>query len=44
MHSWHIAFQSLVQSFEPYPSKNFVKCPFSQTLDTKGLQKESILK
>jgi hypothetical protein len=43
MHSWHIAFQDLFQSFELYSSKNIVKCPFSQILDTKGFQKESIL-
>jgi hypothetical protein len=44
MHSWHIAFQDLFQSFELYSSKNIVKCPFSQVLGTKGLQKESISK
>jgi hypothetical protein len=44
MHSWHIALQDLFQSFELYSSKNIVKCPFSQVLDTKGFQKESISK
>jgi hypothetical protein len=45
MHSWHIAFQSLFQSFEPYPSKNIVSnALFPQILDTKGFQKEGILK
>jgi hypothetical protein len=44
MHSWHIAFQDLFQSFELYSSKNIVKCPFSQVLGTKGFQKESISK
>jgi hypothetical protein len=43
MHSWHIAFQDLFQSFELYSSKNIVKCPFSQVLDIKGFQKESVL-
>jgi hypothetical protein len=28
MHSWHIAFQDLFQSFELYSSKNIVKCLF----------------
>jgi hypothetical protein len=28
MHSWHIAFQNLFQSFEPYPSKDIVSMPF----------------
>jgi hypothetical protein len=44
MHSWHIAFKNLFQSFEPYSSKNIVTCPFAQVLGTKGLQKESISK
>jgi hypothetical protein len=45
MHSWHIAFQSLFQSFEHIPSKNIVSNAFfPQILVTKGFQKESILK
>jgi hypothetical protein len=44
MHSWHIAFQNLFQSFELYSSKNIVTCPFSQALDVKGFQKESVSK
>jgi hypothetical protein len=28
MHSWHIAFQGLFQSFETYPSKNIVSNAF----------------
>jgi hypothetical protein len=35
---------SLFQSSEPYPAKIIVQMPFSQILDTKGLQKESISK
>jgi hypothetical protein len=44
MHSWHIAFQGLFQSFEPYPSMNIVSNAFSPNLITKGFQKGSILK
>jgi hypothetical protein len=44
MHSWHIALQDLFQSFEPYSSKNIVKCPFSQVLDTKAFRKKEFYK
>jgi hypothetical protein len=35
MHSWHIAFQGLFQSFEPYPSKNIISNAFTPILETK---------
>jgi hypothetical protein len=44
MHSWHIAFQSLFQSFEPYPSKNIVSNAFTPTLETKGISKRKYFK
>jgi hypothetical protein len=45
MHSWHIAFQDLSQSFESYRSKNIVSNAFyPKFLETKRFQKESILK
>jgi hypothetical protein len=41
MHSWHIAFQGLFQSFESYPSKNIVSNAFyPKFLETKGFRKK----
>jgi hypothetical protein len=45
MHSWYIAFQSLFQSFEPYPSKNIVSNAFYPNFRNKrDFRKGSILK
>jgi hypothetical protein len=46
---FHHAFMAycisnLFQSFEPYSSKNIVKCPFSQVLDTKAFRKKVFYK
>jgi hypothetical protein len=44
MHSWHIAFQSLFQNFEPYPSKNICSNAFSQNFRYKRFSERKYFK